>query len=53
LNKDEYREIPVQQLGNHSPQSINDTELKWKAIKQSMHTAAEKVLGNMQQKKFN
>jgi hypothetical protein len=49
--KDEYREILVQQLGNHSPQSSNDTELKWKATEQSIHTAAEKVLGTTQQKK--
>jgi uncharacterized alkaline shock family protein YloU len=38
---------------NHYPQSSNDTEVKWKVIKQIIHTAAEEVLGTTQPKKVN
>jgi hypothetical protein len=43
----------AQQLENQSPQISNDTKVKWKAIKQSIHTAADEVLGTTQRKMVN
>jgi hypothetical protein len=48
--KDEYREILAQQL---YPQSSNDIEVKWKVMKQTIHTATEEVLGTTQPKTMN
>jgi hypothetical protein len=38
---------------NQSPQSSSDTEVKWKAIKQSIQMAADEVLGTTQRKMVN
>jgi hypothetical protein len=51
--RDEYRQILEQQLDSKSSQSSNDIEEKWMNIKQSIHKAAEEVLGTIQPKKRN
>jgi hypothetical protein len=48
--KEEYRRVLKQQLENRSTRIINNVEVKWKAIKQGIHTAAEEVLGTTQPK---
>jgi hypothetical protein len=51
--RDEYRQILERQLDSKSSQSSNDIEEKWVNIKQSIHKAAEEVLGTIQPKKRN
>jgi hypothetical protein len=51
--QDEHREILAHQLENQSLRSSNDAEVKWQAIKHSIHTVAEEVLGTTQPKKLN
>jgi hypothetical protein len=49
----EYKWTIEQQLGNQPLQDNDDTEERWKNIKQSVHTAAEEVLGMSQPKRRN
>jgi hypothetical protein len=41
----EYKWTIEKQLGNQPLQDNDDMEERWKNIKQSIHTAAEEVLG--------